>query len=78
MTLTFYEKTEMVIFKYKRKKFVGDLKVKLCVKRLHPIASVEYLGVKTDRNLTQQYHVNDLSIKLNRANVFLFKMKKIC
>ena len=76
MTLTFYEKTEMVIFKYKRKKFVGDLKIKLYAKRLHPTASVKYLGVKIDTNLTWQYHVHDISIKMNRANVLLFKMKK--
>ena len=35
-----------------------------------------YLGVKIDTNLRWQYHVNDLSIKLNRANAFLFKMRK--
>ena len=34
------------------------------------------VGVKTDTNLSWQYHVNDLSIKLNRANALLFKMRK--
>ena len=34
------------------------------------------IGVKTDTNLSWQYHVNDLSIKLNRANALLFKMRK--
>ena len=29
-----------------------------------------------DTNLSWQYHVNDLSTKLNRANTFLFKMRK--
>ena len=29
-----------------------------------------------DTNLSWQYHVNDLSIKLNRANAPLFKMRK--
>ena len=38
--------------------------------------SVKYLGVKIDTNLSWQYHVNDLSIKLNRANALLFKMRK--
>ena len=36
----------------------------------------KYLGVKIDTNLSWQYHVNDPSIKLNRANVLLFKMRK--
>ena len=41
------KKTEMVIFKPKNKKFEGDLKIKLCGKRLYATESVKYLGVKT-------------------------------
>ena len=57
-------------------KLEGDLKIKLCGKGLYPTASVKYLGVKLDTNLTWQHHVNDLSINLNRANALLFKIKK--
>ena len=46
------KKTEMVIFKSKQKKLEGDLKIKLCGKRLYPTESVKYLGVKIDTNLT--------------------------
>ena len=70
------KKTETVIFKSNQKKFEGDLKIKLCGKRLYPTESVKYLGVKIDTTLSWQYHVNDLSIKLNRANALLFKMRK--
>ena len=70
------KKTEMVIFKFKQKKLEGDLKIKLCGKRLYPTESVKYLDVKIDTNLTWQHHVNDLSIKLNRANALLFKIRK--
>ena len=70
------KKTEMVIFKSKQKKLEGDLKIKLCGKRLYPTESVKYLGVKIDANLSWQYHVKDISIKLNRANALLFKMRK--
>ena len=70
------KKTEMIIFKSKRKKLEADLKIKLCGKRLYPTESVKYLGVKIDANLTWQHHVNDLSTKLNRANALLFKMRK--
>ena len=70
------KKTERVIFKSKHKKFEGDLEIKLCGKRLYPTESVNYLGVKLDTNLSWQYHVNDLSIKLNRPNALLFKMRK--
>ena len=66
----------MVIFKSNQKKFEGDLQIKLCGKRLYPTESVQYLGVKIDTALSWQYHVNDLPIKLNRANVLLFKMRK--
>ena len=65
----------MVIFESKQKKFEGDLKIRLCGKRLYPTESVKYVGVKTDTNLSWQYDVNDLSIKLNRANALLFKMR---
>ena len=48
----------------------------MCGKRLYPAESVKYLGVKIDTNLSWQYHVSDLSIKLNRANVLLSKIRK--
>ena len=66
----------MIIFKSKQKKLEGDLKIKLCGKRLYPTKSFKYLGVKIDANLTWQHYVNGLSIKLNRANALLFKMRK--
>ena len=66
----------MEIFKSKQNKFEGDLKIKLCGKRLYPTESVKYLGVKIDTNLSWQCHVNDLSIKLKRVNAFLFKLRK--
>ena len=62
----------MVIFKTKQKKFKGDLKIKLCSKILYPTESVKYLGVKIYSNRSWHYHVNDISIKLNRDNALLF------
>ena len=64
----------MVIFKSTQKK-LDHLKIKLCGKRLYPTESV-YLGLKIDVNLTWQYHAYDLSIKMNKANALLFKMRK--
>ena len=54
----------------------GDMKIELWGKRLCPTESLKYLVVKIHTNLSWQYHVNDLSIKLNRANALLFKMRK--
>ena len=66
----------MVIFKSKQKKLEGNLKIKLCGKRLYPTESVKWLGVKIDTNLTWQHHANDLSIKMSRVNALLFKIRK--
>ena len=62
------KKTQMVIFKSKQKKFEGDLKI-------NPTENVN-LSMKIDTNFSWQYHVNDLSIKLNTANALLFEMRK--
>ena len=70
------KKNEVVIFKSKQKRVEGDLKIKLCGKKLYPTEIVKYLGVKIDTNFTWQHHVNDPSIKLNRDNALLFKMRK--
>ena len=66
----------MGIFKSKQKKFEGDLKIQLCDKGICPPEGVKYLGEKIVANLSWQYHVSDLSIKLNRADALLFKMRK--
>ena len=74
----------MVIFKSTQKKLEDDVKIKLYGKRLYPTESVYrlyptesvYLGLKIDVNLTWQHHANDLSIKMNKANALLFKMRK--
>ena len=71
-----FEKTEMVIFKSKRKKFNDAVKIKLSGKKIYPTASVKYLGVKIDQHFTWQHHINYLSVKLNRANALLFKIRK--
>ena len=69
------KKIEMVIFTSKQEKFEGDSKIKLCGKKLYPSESIEYLSVKIDTSLGWQYHVTDISIKLNRANALLLKMR---
>ena len=65
------KKIEMVLFKSKQKKIKGDLKIKLCGKRIYPTESVKYLGVKVDTNLSWQYRINDVTV-----NALLFKMRQ--
>ena len=68
-------KTELVVFKSKRKQFDGEIKLKLSYKRLFPTGSVKYLGVKIDGNLSWKSHIDYLSVKLSRANALLFKIR---
>ena len=57
------------------KKLDFDLKLKLNGKRIYPAKPVNYLGIKTDENITWIDHINDTAIKLNRANAMLFKVR---
>ena len=68
------QKTELVIFKHQRKKIDSEVRIKLSRKRLYPTDSVKYLGVRIDENLNWK-HVSDITIKLNRANALLFKIR---
>ena len=52
------------------------VKPKLNGKRIYPTKSVKYLGIKIDENLTWIDHINDIAIKLNRANAMLFKVSE--
>ena len=70
-----FKKTELAIFKSEQKQFDGEIKLKLSRKRLFPIDSVKYLGVKIDGNLSWKSHIDYLSVKLSRANAFLFKIR---
>ena len=63
------KKTEMVIFRSKRKKFNDRVSGKLSGKRISP-------GFKIDQHFSWQHQVNDLSVKLNRTNALLFKIRK--
>ena len=62
----------MVIFKSKQKNLEGDLKIRLCNKRLYPKESAKCLEIKTDPNHSWRCQVNDLFIKLNRTNALFF------
>ena len=64
-------KTELIIFKPKRKLPDFNMKIKLNGKRLYPTDSVRYLGVTIDSNLNWNSHVNAIATKLNRANAML-------
>ena len=58
-------KTELIIFKPKRKPLDFNMKIKLDGKRSYPTDSVKYLGVKIDSKLNWKIHVNAIATKLN-------------
>ena len=64
-------KTELIIFKPKRKPLHFNMKIKLNGKRLYPTDSVKYLGAKIDSKLNSKSHINATATKLNQANAIL-------
>ena len=69
------EKTELVIFKSPRKVLSDEIKIKLTGKRLYPSNSVKYLGVRIDKFLHWHDQVNNIAVKLKRANALLLKIR---
>ena len=70
-------KTELIMFKPRMKKVDFDLKFKLNGKKFYPTKSVKYLGIKIDESLSWNEHINDIAIKLNRANAMLYKVREL-
>ena len=68
-------KTELVVFKPNRKQLDSEIKIKIYGKKIYPTPSVRYLGIKIDSNLNWKEHWNHISIKLNRANAILSKLR---
>ena len=69
------KKTELVIFKSPRKVLSDEIKIKLTGKRLYPLNSVKYLGVRIDKFKHWHDQVNNIAVKLNRANPLLLKIR---
>ena len=52
------------------------LNFKLNGKKLFQTNSVKYLGIKIDKQLNWREHINEVAIKLNRANAMLYKVRE--
>ena len=70
-------KTELVLFTSSKKQLDCDLKIKLNGKRLYETDSVKYLGIQIDKRLTWKQHINHVTIKLNKANAMLSKLRHV-
>ena len=69
-------KTELIFFhSQKRTLNYDNISIKLNRVKLTPVDYVKYLGMYIDKNLTWNYHINELSKKLSRANGILSKLR---
>lgn len=68
-------KTELLIFKPKRKIVDFEVKIKINGHRLYPSKVVKYLGVFIDDELNWKNHINFICSKLKRANGALSKLR---
>ena len=69
-------KTEIILYKSLKKQTDSDLHLKLNGKRLYPTNSMKYLVIIIDKNLIWHPQTNNVTAKLNRANVMLSKRAK--
>ena len=58
-----------------RKQTEATMKIKLNGKRLYTTNSVKYLGIKIDENLNWHEQINNVAVKLNRANAMLSRVR---
>ena len=69
------KKTELVLFKNKYAHVNKQLNFRISGQKIIPVASIKYLGIKLDENLTFQPHHNELALKLSRSNGMLAKVR---
>ena len=55
----------------------SNLKIILNGKRLYETNAVKYLGMRTDEKLNWKAHINDIALKLIRANAMLYKVRDL-
>ena len=58
-----------------RKQTEATMKIKLNGKRLYTANSVKYLGIKIDENLNWHKQINNVAVKLSRANAMLSRVR---
>ena len=62
-------------YSYQKKCMDFNLKIKLNGKPLYETKSVKYLGIKIDNKLNWKVHINDIVLKLIRANAMLYTVR---
>ena len=67
-------KTKLLFFRSKNKSIPHNVSIKIQGKRITPSSHVKYFGIFVDELLSWNYHVNELSNKLSRANGIISKL----
>ena len=64
----------MVLFGPKPKRVYFNFKIKLNEKQLYEIDSVKYLDIRIDKKLNWKANIDNIALKLSRANAMLYKV----
>ena len=68
-------KTERVLFRFKNKKITKNMNFRISGQKINILRKTKYLGIILDEHLTFKYHLENLNLKLNRANCLLSKIR---
>ena len=69
-------KTELIFFHSKKHPFEHDnISIKFNGQKLVPVDHIKYLGMYIDKYLSRNFHIQQLSKKLSRANGILSKLR---
>ena len=68
-------KTELILFRSKHKNITKNMNFRISGKEINIICKTKYLGVILEKHLTFKYHLENLKLKLNRANCLLSKIR---
>ena len=65
----------MVLFRPKRKSMDFSLKIRLNGKQLYETNSLKYLDIRIDNKINWRARINDIALKLIKANAILYKVR---
>ena len=68
-------KTEFILFRSKHQNIAKNMNFGISGQKINIICKAKYLGLILDEHLTFTYHLENLKLKLNRANCLLSKIR---
>ena len=68
-------KTELILFRCKNKNITKKMNFRISGQKINITCETKYLGLILDEHLTFKYHLENLKLRLNRANCLLLKIR---